>query len=34
MNATTWSRIPSPLGDILLLAEGAALAGVYFLGQK
>jgi len=34
MNTITYCRNPSPLGEMLLVANGDALAGVYFDGQK
>ena len=34
MNSISYCTIPSPLGDMLLVADGHALAGVYFGGQK
>ncbi len=34
MNTITYCRNPSPLGEMLLVADGDALAGVYFDGQK
>jgi methylated-DNA-[protein]-cysteine S-methyltransferase len=34
VNAIDHCTIPSPLGDILLVACNGALAGVYFTGQK
>jgi len=34
VNSISYCTIPSPLGDMLLAADGDALAGVYFSGQK
>ncbi|MEP6678854.1 MAG: methylated-DNA--[protein]-cysteine S-methyltransferase [Betaproteobacteria bacterium] len=34
MKSIRYCTIPSPLGDMLLVAEDLALAGVYFSGQK
>jgi methylated-DNA-[protein]-cysteine S-methyltransferase len=34
MNTLAYCTTPSPLGEILLVADGDALAGVYFRGQK
>lgn len=34
MNSTRYCTMSSPLGEILLVARGEALAGVYFSGQK
>ena len=28
------SRVPSPLGELLLVSNGEALCGLYFVGQK
>ena len=33
-DSMTYARCGSPLGDLLLLANGDALCGVYFAGQK
>jgi methylated-DNA-[protein]-cysteine S-methyltransferase len=34
MNTLAYCTMPSPLGEMLLVADGSALAGVYFRGQK
>jgi methylated-DNA-[protein]-cysteine S-methyltransferase len=34
MSSIRYCTMPSPLGEILLVAQGDALAGVYFSGQK
>ena len=34
MNSISYCTMRSPLGEILLVADGSALAGVYFTGQK
>ena len=34
MNTIAYCTMPSPLGEMLLVADGDALAGVYFRGQK
>ena len=34
MNTLVYCTMPSPLGEMLLVADGDALAGVYFRGQK